>query len=75
MSKYFYSIIFIFINNIIFENVLCQKLLPYNVSKITVSGISSGGAMAVQLHVSFSSLIEGVGVVAGRNNTTIYYKN
>jgi len=31
----------------------------------TVSGISSGGFMAVQHHVAFSSLVSGAGVVAG----------
>ena len=54
---------------IIIENVFSQKLLPYNITfkSITASGISSGAAMAIQLHVSYSSLIEGVGIVAGRN--------
>lgn len=34
-------------------------------SAITVSGVSSGGFMAVQTHVAFSSEITSVGVVAG----------
>jgi poly(3-hydroxybutyrate) depolymerase len=34
-------------------------------NSVTVSGISSGGFMAVQLGVAFSSEIRGVGVVAG----------
>jgi hypothetical protein len=33
--------------------------------RVAVSGISSGAYMAVQLHVAFSSLFKGVGVVAG----------
>jgi len=33
-----------------------------------VSGVSSGGAMAAQLHVAFSSRIVGSGIVAGRNS-------
>jgi poly(3-hydroxybutyrate) depolymerase len=43
------------------------RLRSYNVdsSRISVSGISSGGFMAVQLHVAYSSLFKGVGVVAG----------
>lgn len=43
-----------------------SRLKGYNVdaSSITVSGVSSGGFMAVQLHVAFSSFIRGVGVVA-----------
>ena len=32
---------------------------------ITVSGLSSGGFMAVQLHVAYSSVFSGAGVVAG----------
>jgi poly(3-hydroxybutyrate) depolymerase len=42
----------------------------YNVdkSKITVSGISSGAAMANQLHVAYSSVFSGVGIVAGRKH-------
>jgi poly(3-hydroxybutyrate) depolymerase len=32
---------------------------------VTVSGISSGGAMAAQLHLAFSSEISGSGIVAG----------
>ncbi len=34
-------------------------------SPITVSGISSGGFMAVQFHVAHSSTVGGAGVVAG----------
>ncbi|XP_022100054.1 uncharacterized protein LOC110984319 isoform X2 [Acanthaster planci] len=34
-------------------------------TKVSVSGVSSGAAMAVQLHVAFSSSIMGVGAVAG----------
>ncbi len=37
-------------------------------NKVTVSGVSSGGAMAAQLHVAFSSRIAGSGIVAGRNS-------
>lgn len=33
--------------------------------KVSVSGLSSGGFMAVQIHVAFSDTIMGVGVVAG----------
>ncbi|CAF4543166.1 unnamed protein product, partial [Rotaria socialis] len=32
---------------------------------ITVSGISSGGAMATQLHIGFSKDINGCGILAG----------
>jgi poly(3-hydroxybutyrate) depolymerase len=32
---------------------------------ITASGVSSGGYMAVQLHVAYSSRIAGIGVIAG----------
>lgn len=32
---------------------------------VTVSGVSSGGTMAVQLHVAHSSIVRGAGVIAG----------
>lgn len=44
---------------------LTNPLGPYSISDITVSGLSSGGFMAVQLHVSLSSLINGSAVFAG----------
>ncbi|KAL5021856.1 hypothetical protein ScPMuIL_001011 [Solemya velum] len=44
-----------------------QRLDSYNVDKneISVSGISAGGAMAVQFHVAYSGSVKGVGSVAG----------
>jgi poly(3-hydroxybutyrate) depolymerase len=38
--------------------------LPVADGSVTVSGISAGGYMAVQVHVAHSSLVNGVGVVA-----------
>ena len=42
-------------------------LQPYNaaIAESSVSGISSGGYMAVQFGTAWSSVIKGVGVVAG----------
>src|SRR6266850_2690391 len=34
-------------------------------SRVTVSGLSSGGYMAVQLHVAHSAIVNGAGVIAG----------
>ena len=39
--------------------------LNIDISQTSVSGLSSGGFMAVQLAVAYSSIIKGVGVVAG----------
>ena len=39
-------------------------------TKVSVSGLSSGAYMAVQIHVAYSSDIMGVGVVAGGRNQT-----
>jgi poly(3-hydroxybutyrate) depolymerase len=36
-----------------------------NAAEITASGISSGGFMAVQLHVAHSGVVKGVGILAG----------
>lgn len=47
--------------------VRCQrKLGRYKVdrSKISVSGVSAGGAMATQVHVAYSSIFSGVGIIA-----------
>ena len=34
-------------------------------SKISVSGYSSGGAMATHMHVAYSSVFMGIGVIDG----------
>lgn len=36
-----------------------------DISQTSVSGVSSGGAMAVQMHVAHSSIMRGIGVIAG----------
>ncbi len=43
------------------------KLGAYNadIHQTSVSGISSGGYMAVQMHVAFSSIMKGAGIFAG----------
>jgi poly(3-hydroxybutyrate) depolymerase len=38
--------------------------LPIDPASVTVSGISSGGAMAVQFHVAYSAAVSGAGVLA-----------
>ncbi|XP_038064822.1 uncharacterized protein LOC119735189 [Patiria miniata] len=52
---------------IIIERASAAKLGSYGAdpSKVSVSGVSSGANMAVQLHVGFSSTFMGVGAVAG----------
>jgi len=43
-----------------------DPLPPLEAEKsVTVSGLSSGGYMAVQLHVAHSSIVKGAGVIAG----------
>lgn len=46
---------------------MAQELGKYSVDmdEITVSGISAGGFMAVQLHVAYSTLFRGAGSIAG----------
>jgi poly(3-hydroxybutyrate) depolymerase len=39
--------------------------LPIDPGSVTVSGISSGGAMATQFHVAYSGLVQGAGILAG----------
>lgn len=48
--------------------ILCGKARgQYNIdtTQLTVSGISSGAAMATQLHVAYSSVFSGSGSIAG----------
>ena len=40
-------------------------MLGADAANVTVSGLSSGGYMAVQLHVAHSAIVKGAGVVAG----------
>jgi hypothetical protein len=35
------------------------EIHPYDLIDVTVSGLSSGGYMATQMHVAFSSMIKG----------------
>lgn len=41
-----------------------NPLGPYNITDVTVSGISSGGYMAVQMHIAYSATIQGAAVFA-----------
>ena len=55
--------------------LLVQNLITYaadhlpkvnaNISEVSVSGLSSGGYMAVQFHIAHSQLVKGIGVFAG----------
>jgi len=47
--------------------ILFVSTAKYNVdqTQISVSGFDSGADMATQLHVSYSSVIMGVGIIAG----------
>src|SRR5205814_8245008 len=40
------------------------RALGADVSAISVSGVSSGGYMAVQFHVAYSAVVRGAGVLA-----------
>ena len=53
-----------FFSSTIFSAVPLPKL-NIDLNQVTISGLSSGGYMAVQLHVAYSNTFKGVGVVAG----------
>lgn len=44
---------------------LSQALGPYKISTVSVSGLSSGAYMAVQMHIAYSSIINGSAIFAG----------
>jgi predicted peptidase len=52
---------------LIISGITGNRLDGYNVDKsaISVSGLSSGGYMTVQLHIAHSSMFMGAGIVAG----------
>lgn len=52
---------------ILLPTVQAQKLRPYLIepNSISVSGVSSGAAMAIQLHVAYSQTFIGMGAIAG----------
>jgi hypothetical protein len=42
-----------------------SPLGPYKVSDVTVSGLSAGAYMAVQMHIAYSSIVNGSAILAG----------
>jgi predicted esterase len=59
--------IFLFVITVLTSANQAAKLEGYNVDPLstTISGLSSGGAMAMQLHVTYSGSIHGAGIIAG----------
>ncbi len=59
-----------FVVVLVFLALLCTSvqsadpLSRYKISGITVSGISSGGFMAGQVHIAFSSVVNGTAIFA-----------
>ncbi len=52
-----------------------NPLGPYKVSDVTVSGLSSGAYMAVQMHVTYSSVVNGSAIFAGVSHINICFLN
>lgn len=63
-SKLLIGIFTGFFSSMVFSAAPLPKL-NIDPSQVTVSGLSSGGYMAVQLHIAYSNTFKGVGVVAG----------
>lgn len=49
-------------------NAATDPLGPYTVSDVVVSGLSSGAYFAVQMHMAYSSIINGSAIFAGVSN-------
>lgn len=49
------------------------SLGKYNISDVTVSGLSAGAFMAVQVHVALSSTIKGAAVFAGVSHSVNFF--
>ena len=65
INKIIYSLISIFFALPVFATTPELPELHANINAVSVSGLSSGGAMAVQYGVAFSKQVMGVGVFAG----------
>lgn len=61
----FFFIISLLLAYFSFTFASTPKLGQYKISDVTVSGISSGGYMAVQTHVALSKIINGASIFAG----------
>lgn len=44
-----------------------SKLSQYNINHLSVSGLSSGAYFAVQFHISYSAIVDGAAIFAGKN--------
>lgn len=55
----------LFLQVIAVVSAAVNPLGPYKVSDVTVSGLSSGAYMAVQMHIAYSSVVNGSAVFAG----------
>ena len=55
------AILFVAFAGISCQNVVSLPAYNADIHKTSVSGLSSGGFMAVQLHVAYSSIIMGAG--------------
>ena len=49
----------------LFQSTPSLAAYGIDIQQTSVSGVSSGGAMALQMHVAHSSILRGVGVIAG----------
>jgi hypothetical protein len=50
---------------IFISTLVCALILQTTLANFTVSGVNSGGFMAVQMHVAFSSDVTGAAIIAG----------
>lgn len=66
MSKHSLSLVFL-MGFLLCGFVESQRLQQYNIdpNSVTVSGLSAGGAMAMQFHFAHSSEVHGAGIFAG----------
>jgi hypothetical protein len=55
----------IFIAMLAVVSAAINGLSTYHISDTTTSGLSSGGYMAVQVHIAFSSVFNGSAIFAG----------
>lgn len=64
MSKVFFSTLLVVLLGAVIVDA-SNSLSSYKISDVTVSGLSSGAYMAVQMHIAFSGVVNGSAIFAG----------
>lgn len=72
IEVFFAALLSVFGSEANVELASTNALGPYNIKGYSVSGLSAGGYMAVQMHITYSSIINGSAIFAGASTVYCY---